>query len=219
MAETHITAIRPLARDADRVAVRVGRRTVATLSIKQVAELGLAVGQAYDDALASRLADAEAYDKALRDAMSRLNRKPLSRRQLDTKLRDNGHDADTRRNVLDRLEELNLLDDEAFGRVIIRNLLTRRAAGPRLLQQKLYDKGLDRAVIDRLIAETVTTEDQADQAVTFARKKLASLQRHDPATRRRRLYGALARRGYTPDTISAAMSALRHDIGQSAIDD
>ena len=51
-------------------------------------------------------------------------------------------------------------------------------------------------------------------AVELARKKLRGMQRLDLDTRKRRLYGLLARRGFNPDTISSVMAELADEIQQ-----
>jgi regulatory protein len=114
--------------------------------------------------------------------------------------------------VIERLSELDLLDDRAFGRALIRELTRAKPAGPNLLKQKLYAKGLDRQLIDELVADaTADLDEQADGATAFARKKARSMQHLDPDQQKRRLYGQLARRGFTPDAIRTAMDAVLRD--------
>ncbi|MFW6058643.1 MAG: regulatory protein RecX [Phycisphaeraceae bacterium] len=207
-----ITSITPTARNPRRATVRVGRKVVATLPTKQIDELGLSVDQPWDEALAARLQQAAQVDKAMRKAMNRLNRRAMSRRDLDRKLHDLEFDQATRQHVLDRLTELKYLDDEALGRALIRETQRARPAGPRLLRQKLFQKGLDRKLIDQLIAETRDTADPEAEAVTLARQRLRRMSRLDPPARQRRLFGLLARRGFEPETINAAMETLRDEI-------
>lgn len=209
-----ITSIRPTARNPQRATVRVGRRVVATLAMQRIEALGLAVGETWDEGLAERVAEAATEDQAMRKAMNRLNRRAMSRRDLDRKLRDLDFDEHVRQKVLDRLTELGYLDDEAFGRALIRETQRARAAGPRLLRQKLFQKGLDRTLIDRLLREArdAGEQDDAERATALARQRLAQMQRLDPATRQRRLYGLLARRGFETDAIDAAMQAIRDEL-------
>lgn len=212
-----ITAIKPTQRDANRATVRVGVRgksgkVVATLNIKRINELGLAVGMAWDEALAARVAEMATFDKAMRQAMNRLSRRAMSRRMLDRKLRDLEHTEPVRAAVLARLDEMGLLDDEAFGRALIREAQLGKPAGPALLKKKLFDKGLDHALIDRLVAEATRDDDeQRDAALTLARRRAASgsMARLAPEARHRRLYGQLARRGFTPDVIRDVMARIR----------
>ncbi len=211
-----ITAIKPTQRDPGRFTVRVGRKVAATLTLSKIEELGLSVGQAWDDALAAKVAQAAVFDKALRQAMNRLNRRAMSRRDLGNKLRDLEYEEPVREAVLDHLTELNYLDDEAYGRALVESTLRRKPAGPQLLRQKLYQKGVDRSLIEKLVSEATDAQDLAPGAVELARKKLATMQRVDPETRRRRLYGLLARRGFNPDTISSVMSELADELTQGS---
>ena len=126
-----ITAIKPTKRNPDRATVRVGKRVVGTLLVRSIAQLGLRVGQPWDAQLEEKITSTSVYDKAMRQAMNRLNRRMLSSKRLDDKLRDLGYEPDIRQRVLDRLTELKFIDDEAFGRALIRDITLRKAAGPR----------------------------------------------------------------------------------------
>lgn len=213
-----ITALSPTARDPSRLMVRVGTgevkgKVMATLSTKLITDLGLCPGQPWDDALAQTVEDAKGFDKAFRAATRRLARRAMSRRMIDDKLRQLEHSAGTRQQVLDRLEQLDLIDDEQFGRMLVRAEMSRKPAGPMLLKQKLFAKGISGSLADKLVTEaTDDPDEQRDTALTFAQKKLATMARLDPDTRYRRLYGQLARRGFKSDTIRHVMETLRDEI-------
>ena len=209
-----ITAITPTAHDPQRATVKVGRKSVATLSLALIDELGLSVDQPWDEALAQRVDEAAQYDKALRKAMHRLTRRAMSRHDLDRKLRDLEFESEVRQRALDRLTELGYLDDEAFGRSLIRELQRAKPAGPRLLRQKLMTKGLDRTLIDQLVEEATADTDDYEPALELARNRLTQLHRHDPTTRLRRVHGLLGRRGFDADTIRRVMETLRSEVDE-----
>ena len=211
MADARITAITPIDDDASRAAVRVGRRIVARLSWAQIEALALAVDQPWDDDLAARVADAAELTKAMRHAQSTLARRPHSRYELGGKLRKRGHGADVCRQVLDTLEQRGELDDEAFAHALVREELARKPAGAMLLRQKLAQKGVPRAIADRVVSEALAERDQVEPATQLARRRAMSLARLDAVTRRRRLHGLLARRGFDRDTIDAALRAVEGD--------
>ncbi len=215
-AEETIVEIRPTQRDANRATVRVGLvggrkkpRVVATLTTRSIADLGLKVGLVWTDALSSQVEQGSTVDKAMRAAMNRLNRRALTGWMLRDKLKSLGHESAVIDAVIERLTAMALLDDERYGRALIRDVLMRKPAGPALLKQKLFQKGIRGSLADRLVAEATADEDsQLESATAFARKRAASLARLDKATRDRRLYGQLARRGFDSDTIRAAMRAV-----------
>ncbi|MEO0964060.1 MAG: RecX family transcriptional regulator [Planctomycetota bacterium] len=209
-----VISVTPSVRDANRVTVRVGQpgrrgRSVGTLSARLVEGLGVSAGDAWTEALAERFAEALAVDKAMRDGLSKLNRRGMSRRDLNRKLREKGHAAEARAAALDRLAELGVIDDAAYGAALAEETVRRKGAGPRLVEQKLRAKGLDGGEARRLAdAATGDAAAQRAAATAAAEKKLRSMTGLDAATRRRRLYGLLGRRGYTPDVISDVMEAM-----------
>lgn len=212
-----IVAIVATARDANRAMIRVGSgrgkgKVVATLTSRLVADLDLHTNQPWTPELAKQVESAKGFDKAMRAAVNRLNRRPMSRKMVDDKLRELDHSPEVREAVLDRLAEVGLLDDEVYGRSLIRAEMSRKAAGPRLLSQKLYQKGIAGELAARLIEEATSDRDeQLQSCLELARKKMRTMQRLDATTRKRRLYGQLARRGFDTDTIRAAMEAVEQD--------
>ena len=86
----------------------------------------------------------------------------------------------------------------------------------RRVQQDLARKGVPRAVSDAAIDAVFADEavDQRSIVEAAARKKLRSLGKLDPAVRRRRLYGFLARRGYDGEDIRTAMQAVGEELEQ-----
>jgi regulatory protein len=103
-----------------------------------------------------------------------------------------------------------VLDDEALGGALIRAANARRPAGPRLLRAKLHQRGIPQATVDRLLAAAdADPADATARALELARKKHRSLDPQlPPATRARRLWGLLARRGFEPETIRDALNQL-----------
>jgi regulatory protein len=217
MAKTHrITAIVPTQRDSQRATVKVEGQAVATLSQKRIAQLGLDIGLPWDDALAEQVEAAAAFDKAMMHAMNGLSRRAMSEVEVKQKLKQKGHPESIVAQVTDRLHELELLDDEAFGRSLIRDLQNRQPAGPRLMKQKLAQKGLDGVLIDQLVDEALQATDPVEDALAVARKRLPRLQGLNAATRKRRLYGQLARRGFTPETLDQVMNQLADELRDDA---
>ncbi|MEM6333560.1 MAG: regulatory protein RecX [Planctomycetota bacterium] len=184
-------------------------KAVGTVSERLIGELGIAEGDAWTDELAARVAGAVEEDKAIRDAMARLNRRALSRRDLDRKLRERGHEAVARAAALDRLTELGLIDDAAYGAALADEVVRRKAAGPRLVEQKLRAKGVSGDVAGRIARDAAGDKDaQRAAARAAAEKKLGTMRGVDRATQRRRLYGLLGRRGFDSEVIAEVMDAV-----------
>ncbi len=206
-----ITAITPTKRDPLRAMIRVDGKVVATLTHKAIEELGLKIDTPWTEELARVVGDARFDDKAYRSALTRLNRKMMSRFELFQKLRRADHPTPSIDKALDKLQSLGLIDDLAFGRALLRELQLRKPAGPRLLRSKFMQKGLDRALIEQLLSEHEQDHDDTAAALKLAQSKQASLARLDPQKAKQRLWGMLARRGFHSDTISEVMQKLQQE--------
>ena len=98
--------------------------------------------------------------------------------------------------ILDRFEEVGLVDDAQFAALWVEGQQRRMKSG-RVLRQELRRKGVEDDVITEALEET---PDDADyqSALAFATKRVRSMQGLEPQVRYRRLAGALARRGFAP---------------------
>jgi regulatory protein len=206
-----ISSLAPSQRNPKRIVVKVGGRAVATVPESAVLSLGLRIGMPWDDKLAQDVADASAFGKALTKASNVLGHRPRSTKQLRDRMKRLGWDEPMIERVIERLTQTRALDDEAFGRALVHEMQARKPAGPALLRAKLRQRGLENRLIEKLIAEVRedTSRDAVADATELARKKLRSLTRFDPLTRKRRLWGMLARRGFDRDTIDEAMARVK----------
>lgn len=208
-----ITALKPTVKDPTRWSIKVGRKYLGTLPQTEIEALGLQVGSIVTADLVSRITHTATVDKIFRSATFRLARRMYSVADLKMKLRMSKHQPtpEVVNEVIEKCVAKNLLDDEAYGRALIRDIQLRRPAGPRLLQTKLMQKGLNHKLIEKLIRETAADRDDFDAAMDMAKKKLRSLMRLPVQKARQRLYGQLTRRGFEYDTVSQVMENLDWD--------
>ena len=109
--------------------------------------------------------------------------------------------------AIERLQRTGLLNDPNYARQFARSKALGAGHSRRRLQQELTKRGVAREVSDTAI-EAVFDEEGVDEAASIervARKKLRMLTKIDDATKRRRLYAFLARRGYDHDDVTRVM--------------
>ncbi len=127
--------------------------------------------------------------------LDQLTGRARSRSELADKLADKGVPDDVATRLLDRFEEVGLVDDEAFARAWVSGRQSAKGLARRALAQELRRKGVD----DEVAREALDELDPADEehaARLLVRKKLRTLTRVDDTTATRRLVGLLARKGY-----------------------
>lgn len=112
--------------------------------------------------------------------------------------------------LISRFKEVGLIDDAAYARALTNTRLDVQRRGAMRIRQELRNKGIDDELIQDSLAE-IDPEDELAAAEAFARKKMRSYQGLEPPVVKRRLYGALARRGFGPETVRRAAEAALTD--------
>ena len=138
-------------------------------------------------------ADPDAVARAI--VLRQLTGSPKSRKQLEDALRRKDCPDDSAARVLDRFEELGLVDDTAYARTFVRSKQTGRGLARRALAHELRAKGIDDETVRDVISE-VDPEQERARAHELVAKKLRSMHGLDRAKQTRRLSGMLARKGY-----------------------
>lgn len=149
------------------------------------------------------------YDRALDLLAFRARSVVELRRQLLKK----GQPATDVEAAIARLLEQKLLDDADFARQFARAKLIGAGASRFRVLQELGRKGVARPLAEDAV-RTLKEDEGVDPASTIhqvAEKKWRSLAKLDGFTAKRRLYAFLARRGFNPDEIRNAMTALGSD--------
>jgi regulatory protein len=144
---------------------------------------------------AAQVPEADPESVARKILLDQLTGQARSRKELADRLARKNVPADVATRLLDRFEEVGLVDDDAFARSWIASRQPGKGLARRALAQELRRKGVD----DEVAREALDEIDPADEeaaARALVRKKLRSLGRVDDATATRRLVGMLARKGY-----------------------
>ncbi|MGH7719503.1 MAG: regulatory protein RecX [Gemmatimonadaceae bacterium] len=214
-----ITAITPSTKREGQWDILVGGKLFATVGGESVQRLSLVTGLSVDEALAAAVREEAQAMRTLDRALDMLAFRARSVRELRRGLVRKGEPAETVDRAVERLVAAGLLDDAQFARQFARSKAVGRGLSRRRLRTELFRRGVAREVADEAIEEVLTDEsiDEAAMIDSLARKKLRALTGLDAATRRRRLYAYLARRGYEPDQVRGATERLLGENTSSEI--
>jgi regulatory protein len=205
-----ITAVVPSPRREGRFDIVVDGKAAGTLSLDVIEKLQLHVGTEFTDRLAEALAVEAGRLRTFDRALDMLAFRARAARELRLALLRKGEEEGNVTHAIERLLAMGLLDDAAYSRQYAHAKITGPGFSRRRLQAELARRGVARDVADAAIAAVLSEDDVDVEAVLerVAAKKLRSLERLDEATRRRRLYEFLARRGYDSDDIRRVMDRL-----------
>jgi regulatory protein len=159
-----------------------------------------------DEAAKGPAEDAESVARKI--LLDQLTGQARSRHELADKLAKRNVPEEIATRLLDRFEEVGLVDDEAFARRWATSRQSSKGLARRALAQELRRKG----IADEVAREALDELDPADEeaaARTLVQRKLRSMSRLDETTKARRLLGMLARKGYPA---ALAMTVVRGEL-------
>lgn len=153
-------------------------------------------------------------DVAREMALRILTLRDHSRQELGDKLLAKGVPEDVCGEMLDRFEDVGLLNDQNFAEQWTRSRRNSRKLSRMAVRRELQTKGVDRDVIDQTL-EGIGHDDEVQLATELAQKKWRQVKSLPREVAYRRLAGALARKGYS----SAVVGQVVRDVMDEGSDD
>jgi regulatory protein len=169
---------------------------------------GLSKGKEVTNEFLEEVIKAEELGKGFNYAINLLSYRARSQREIMTKMKEKGYDGSMIEKVLEKLQEYGYINDYQFSQQWVSDKQKSKKAGKNLLKQELFQKGIDRDVIQQVIDENVHPEEEYGRAYELAEKKMRTLQKEDRKSKYRKLSGVLARKGYTFDIISKVLKEI-----------
>jgi regulatory protein len=153
--------------------------------------------------------------------LRRLSSAPRTRGELEKDLAQRGSDPDITAAVLDRFEEVGLIDDHAYARMWVESRHRSKALARSLLKRELTDRGIDRELAQEAV-DQIDDDAEWQRAREFAVRKFRVRSGEDRLKAVNRLAGQLARKGYPANvcfTVAREVSAAVAEQGEQDIID
>ena len=159
-------------------------------------------------AAADREADPESVARNI--GLRLLTAAPRSRRQLADAFERRGVPSDVAERVLDRFVEVGLLDDAEYARLVVHSQHVDRGLSGRALRFALRKRGIDGELAEAAVSE-LSADDVEGTARALVARKLRAMVGLNRETRVRRVWGLLARKGYSPSLIARLVREMVDD--------
>lgn len=183
----------------EHVTVCLENGTEISSTTAAVAELLLFTGKDLDEETLEQLQLLSERALAQEKAISLLSYTRMSSRELYNKLVRKGIAASTAEAVIEKLQDLRLLDDAEYASAVVRHYAG-KGYGTARIRAELSRRGVDRDLWEEALESAPPPDEKIDR---FIQTKLK-----DPDDREqvRKVSAALYRRGYSWDEIRAAMN-------------
>ena len=162
--------------------------------------------QISDEELHQLILDSDAR-RAKEKALYLLEHRNHSKRELTEKIARTAASWEAAEAAAGQMEELGLVDDQAYARDRAREMFLRKRWGPLRVKQELRRKGIDGELIEELLEEYR----QRDEGGLVAENVRAVLETkysgwREDEKQRRRAFAALQRRGYSYEELREGMA-------------
>jgi regulatory protein len=205
-----ITAITAQKKNPNRVNISLDDEFAFGLS--RIVAAWLRTGQELSDEKIAALQTEDAREVALGKALRFLGYRPRSVQEVRENLQKHEIPENVIEEVLKRLQETNLLNDQQFAQAWVENRSTFRPRSRRALAMELRQKGLDDEVVQDALEANV---DENALALEAARKHMRKVERLEWPDFRRKLGGFLGRRGFSYEVVAPVLRQVWTEIHAS----
>ena len=210
-----ITDIKQAVKNPNRANIFVNGKYRFSLDIFQLTDLGVKIGEIFDEKEIENLEQQSEFGKLYALALNYCLMRPHSEREirdylmkktLSKKLRNkktgefyekSGVSKLSVEQVLARLKERKYIDDEKFARFWLENRNQRKGSSLKKLRAELLQKGVSGVIIEQVFAETSRNDSEEIQKIIDKKAKRYPDQQ--------KLVAYLARQGFSFDEINRAL--------------
>lgn len=170
-------------------------------------EFRLMKGTELTDAQVTLIKNKENTNKAYGDAVNYLSYELRTEKEIKDYLYKREYTTPTIMDVMDKLKDLNYLDDEAYAQSFINTQLRTSTNGPRTIEQKMFKKGVPEAIIKQKISE-IDDDILLENATNFALKQVKKTSHGSFKQQMIKLRQSLYNKGFSSEIVSQAIDDL-----------
>ena len=204
--EKTVTKIEVQKRNPKRRSVFIDGEFAFGLDEEVLHKSGLKKGESLTQPRIDEITEEERKKEAKDAALRFLSFRRRTEKQVREKLKKKEFDEKTIEATIDKLKEFDLINDLEFATSWVRDRLTLKPRGRKLLKQELWKKGIRRDIIEQVTDDLCKDEDKsALELVEKIKKRYRNL---EPKVARRRMFNLLLRRGFSYETSKNSLKLL-----------
>ena len=206
-----ITSLQPQTKDPERLNLFVDDQFLMGINALIALQMGLKVGQELTPQQVEQLRQEEALQQAVARALNYLSFRPRSRAEVKRYLQRKETPLELIDRVLERLEQMELINDQAFAEFWMESRTGSNPKGAQAIKNELRQKGVTREVVDEIVDDE-QDEERARQAARKKARLLVGQSGMDFKTFRLRLGSFLQRRGFSYEIVTRTVRELWQEL-------
>lgn len=213
-----ITKITQQKRDTERFNVFLDKEYAFSVHESVLVKFALTKGMTLEDLSISDMVYDDEIQKAFNRALHFLGFRMRSEHEVKQKLIDAGYGEAVVLEAIVKLRRLGFLNDATFSKALLETQKKTSGQGPRVIQQKLQQKGIEKELQDEILGD-YSEEEQLQVARKMAEKEARKKRKESPRQKEMRIQNALLRKGYSFDIIKEALSTIEFEIDEDEWDE
>lgn len=202
-----ITKIEYQKNNRDRVNIYLDDKFEFGIDLNIMIKYSLSKNMELDDEFIKEIIIAEDKIKVYNYAVSILSRSAKSEKELRAKMAHKGYESDLINITIDKLKMNKYIDDDDYSERFIHDKINFSKYGKRKIKEALYNKGIDRQIIEEKLS-LISTDEENIRAYTLGEKKLKNLTKEDNAKKYIKLSNFLIGKGFEYETVKKVVSKL-----------
>jgi len=140
-------------------------------------------------------------------ALNYASYKPRTNFQVKNKLKEKGFNSSEIQIAIDFLTEFNLLNDEKYAKIFIKDYLLKKPCGKNKLKQELYKRGISKNLIEDSVNKYFPDNKTMDLAKKASEKKLRTISYKPIDKQKKSLISFLQRQGFNWNIIKEMLDS------------
>ena len=158
----------------------------------------------------TELLNSVSFRRAYNKSLDLLSRRPYGTKELIKKLCEKGHEKEGAEKACERLTELGLLNDEAYAKILAKDLMDRKSYSVKRIKQELTFREINRDIIENTV-DSLDNDPQKSIIILVKKKYLNKL---NDEKGKKRTVDALLRLGYSYSDIKNALNTISDFDGE-----
>lgn len=166
-----------------------------------ILKFGLCKGDEISEKKINEIVNFDEYIYGKKIAFDYLSYRFRTVSEIRKKLKDKDISEESVEKVIKHLAELGLTNDEEFAMQLVKEKITRKPVGKKVLKQKLYEKGISKELSESVLEKAFEEVDEKELAMYNFRKYYPKLEGIEINSQRKKTFDYLARKGFDFDVI------------------
>jgi regulatory protein len=173
-----------------------------------IMQFDLRTGEELDEQKFHEIRSADQKRKCLQKALHLISIRPRSAGELEERFKREGFFEETITLSIQYLRDNGYLNDEVFAERFAKSKLQKKDIGETALRFELQKKGIDKAIIEKVIAKTFEDDAEFVAAIKAGKKKLKLIKEPNAAKKKQKLYQFLTQRGFSAEVIQRVIEEI-----------